>query len=130
MKRLRIPVSPGELVDKITILEIKSERLTDPQQLRNVTRELGLLRRELQQPGLETPVLQRLADQLREVNSELWRVEDDLRERERHSDFGASFIASARAVYQHNDRRAEIKRRINIELESDIVEEKSYCVDS
>lgn len=130
MKRLRIPVSPGELVDKITILEIKSERLTDPQQLRNVTRELGLLRRELQQPGLETPVLQRLADQLREVNSELWRVEDDLRERERHSDFGASFIASARAVYQHNDRRAEIKRRINIELDSDIVEEKSYGVDS
>jgi len=126
MKRLRIPVSPGELVDKITILEIKSERITDPRQLANVNRELELLRRELSSAGLETPAVRRWREQLREVNSELWRVEDDLRERERRSDFGAGFVEAARAVYRHNDRRARLKRRINFELESDIVEEKSY----
>ena len=130
MQQLRIPVSPGELIDKITILEIKAERLTDSRQLTNVGRELELLQGELSRAGFETPTVQRCREQLREVNSELWRIEDDLRDRERRSDFGAGFVESARAVYRHNDRRAELKRRINLELDSDIVEEKSYRGDS
>lgn len=118
------PVSAGELVDKITILEVKAERI-DPARRPNVERELTLLRavaaRELPSEGLEA-----LTAELRAVNAALWDIEDGKRDCERRGDFGPAFVALARAVYRENDRRAAIKRAINDAVGSEIVEEKSY----
>ena len=118
------PVSAGELVDKITILEVKAERI-DPARRPNVERELTLLRavaaRELPSEGLEA-----LTAELRTVNAALWDIEDGKRDCERRGDFGPAFVALARAVYRENDRRAAIKRAINDAVGSEIVEEKSY----
>jgi len=121
-----IEVSVGELIDKITILEIKSERISDPGKLRNVRRELELLqgvRGETIQSG---DALNTLSRELRAVNEQLWDIEDRIRERERIRNFDALFIELARSVYRINDRRAELKHRINSLLGSNIVEEKSY----
>jgi hypothetical protein len=118
------PISAGELVDKITILEVKSERIA-PEKRANVVHELTLLReiaaRALPQ-GLEA-----LTGELRAVNAALWDIEDGKRDCERRGDFGEGFVALARAVYRENDRRAAIKRRINDAAGSEIVEEKSYA---
>lgn len=119
-----IPVSAGELVDKITILRVKAERISEDKRA-NVRKELELLEavaaRELP-AGLETFVAE-----LQEVNAALWDVEEGKRACERRRDFGGDFIALARRVYQENDRRAAIKRRINEAAGSDLVEEKSYA---
>lgn len=118
------PISAGELVDKITILEVKAERI-DPAKRPNVLKELELLRaiaaRELPSDDVRT-----LADQLRAVNAALWDIEEGKRDCERRGDFGLEFVELARAVYIENDRRAAIKRAINETVGSDIVEEKSY----
>lgn len=122
-----VPISAGELLDKISILEIKLERLTDKTQLANVRKELDLLydvRREALAVSKEA---EKLAAELRGVNEELWKIEDDIRLCERQGDFGERFIELARAVYQKNDRRSVIKRQINELLRSPIVEEKSYA---
>lgn len=118
-----IPVSVGELVDKITILEIKLERIEGKGQI-NVARELTWLVERLTQSGLLIDT--ELRRQLAEVNRRLWTIEDDIRERERQQDFGPDFIALARAVYRTNDQRAAIKRRLNERHASALIEEKSY----
>jgi uncharacterized protein DUF6165 len=119
------PVSWGELIDKITILEIKRDRLTAPAALANVRRELAALQQlEVRLAGDET--LAALRAKLAETNAALWEIEDDIRAHEARSDFGARFVELARAVYRKNDERAALKREINIRLASDIIEEKSY----
>jgi hypothetical protein len=119
-------IAPGELIDKITILEIKSERITDAAKRHHVGTELSLLivARDRSMPGSEE--LTRLAGELRSVNETLWRIEDEIRLCERVEDFGPRFIALARSVYRTNDRRAVLKRQINELLGSGIIEEKSY----
>jgi tetratricopeptide (TPR) repeat protein len=122
-------VSPGELIDKITILHIKEERLADIANLSHVRAELALLdttRQHSIQPSAE---LSRLERQLESVNAALWRIEDDLRRCEREQDFGPHFIELARSVYCRNDERAALKRRINELLDAPFTEQKSYTVD-
>ena len=123
----QIPVSWGELIDRITILEIKSERLRAEEALANVRRELALLQR-LAAPILEThQVVGETKMQLRVVNEKLWDVEDRLREMESARDLGSKFVELARSVYKNNDQRAALKRRINDAVPCGIVEEKSYA---
>ena len=123
MTSVSIPVSIGELYDKVSILEIKKQKL-EGKSLLNVEKELDLLFGILQ--NLDIRIDNQLFDQLRLVNSTLWDIEDQIREREHNSDFGNEFIELARSVYLQNDRRASIKRMINQLTRSDIVEEKSY----
>ncbi len=120
------PVSIGELIDKITILEIKSERIADPGKLRNVTTELTGLRAITTKAGLDTPDMEPYVRELKSLNTTLWEIEDEIRELEANKDFGARFVALARSVYQTNDKRAAVKHRINQTFGSAIVEEKSY----
>jgi hypothetical protein len=122
---IEVPVSWGELIDKITILEIKAERIADLTKRRNVERELALLQGKLAHaPAHEARA--RLTGELKTVNTALWDVEDAIRDCERASDFGSTFVELARKVYHQNDRRASLKREINVALGSDIIEEKSY----
>ncbi|MFB3818426.1 MAG: DUF6165 family protein [Candidatus Methylomirabilales bacterium] len=123
---LTIEVAPGELLDKLTILEIKRERIRDAAKLANVRRELEALARAARAGIPDSEPLARLRRELKAVNERLWEIEDAIRLCERHQDFGARFIALARAVYRNNDERAALKRRINELLGSRLVEEKSY----
>lgn len=118
------PVSLGELVDKITILDIKNEKLQG-YALANVQRERQALRRTLDALPLE--VEPALVEELRATNASLWSVEDALREHERRQDFGEAFVELARSVYRLNDRRAALKKRINLLAGSALIEEKSYA---
>jgi predicted DCC family thiol-disulfide oxidoreductase YuxK len=117
-----IPVSWGELLDKITILEIKTHRLRDGASVANAAHELALLR---QAAGVLVGVAA-LVDGLRAVNTRLWRIEDLIREQERAGNFGPRFVALARAVYHENDERGRIKRALNQAMGSALVEEKQY----
>ena len=121
------PIAIGELIDKITILEIKAERIHDPDKVRNVRAELALLRDLRDRAGLSTSEMDGLADELRSINAALWEIEDDIRACEAQGDFGPRFIALARSVYHSNDRRSAVKKRINLAFGSAIVEEKSYA---
>jgi tetratricopeptide (TPR) repeat protein len=121
-----VEISAGELLDKISILEIKSARIREPARLANVLRELEMLRTARQRSLLESEPLAKLATSLREVNEQLWQVEDALRACERQGEFGAPFIELARSVYRLNDHRAELKRQINDLAGSRLREEKSY----
>lgn len=123
---LAVEVAPGELLDKITILEIKSERIGDEAKLRNVRTELETLRAVQDRHLTRTAALDALYADLKKVNEALWQIEDDIRDEERKEEFGARFIELARSVYRQNDRRAAIKRRINDLLGSRLLEEKSY----
>ncbi len=125
-ERLLIPVSAGELLDKITILRIKVARMSDPQQLANVRLELGMLERSWEEIGAVTTELAAEEHALQAVNERLWDIEDLVREREARQLFDREFIDLARAVYVANDERAAIKKRINQRLGSRLVEEKSY----
>jgi hypothetical protein len=120
------PIAIGELIDKITILEIKAERIQDPQKAHNVRAELALLRDLRDRAGLNTREMNDLADDLRAINVALWNIEDDIRGCEAQGDFGPRFVELARSVYQNNDRRSAVKKRINLAFGSAIVEEKSY----
>jgi hypothetical protein len=122
-----VRVSIGELVDKITILEIKAERLTDAAKLINIRHELGLLRAVWERCRVAVPAIDALAAALKKTNETLWAVEDDIRECEKQQDFGPRFVELARAVYRNNDQRAALKREINAISGSVIIEEKSYC---
>jgi len=126
---LLIPASVGELIDKITILEIKQQRIHDPAKQDNIARELTALMQVVQQHQLGYPAgeLADLGRELSAVNQQLWTIEDDIRECERQGDFGARFVELARAVYYCNDERAAIKRRINEQCGSELMEEKSYA---
>ena len=120
------PISAGELVDKITILRNKADRIGDPAKEANVRKELAMLEALADQALPKTPEIERLTAQLSEVNIALWDIEDGKRDCERRGDFGDRFVQLARSVYVENDRRAAIKRAINEAAGSDIVEEKSY----
>jgi hypothetical protein len=120
------PVSPGELLDKLTILDIKSERITDSDKLANVAHEQQLLESVWRESKLETPETVRLRAELKKINEKLWEIEDAIRDEERARRFGERFIELARAVYVTNDERAAVKKAINEALGSKIVEEKSY----
>ncbi len=122
-----IETAPGELLDKITILEIKAERITDEQKLRNVKVELESLQAARDRTILVSEPLEALAAELRSVNQALWNIEDEIRCCERDGEFGPKFVELARSVYKNNDQRAAIKRQINERLGSHIVEEKSYA---
>lgn len=126
MENIRVPVSPGEVLDKITILEIKSERITDPEKLVNVRTELALLQKTWAESIEEDDTIRSLHAQLKEINETLWEIEDDIRDKERAKEFDERFIELARAVYFTNDRRSEVKKKLNLHLGSEIVEEKSY----
>jgi len=126
MENIQVPVSPGEVLDKITILEIKSERMTDPAKLANVRVELSLLQETWKQSVAEDPVITDLHQQLKQINEALWEIEDDIRDKERARAFDQEFIELARRVYFTNDRRSRVKKELNLHLGSMIVEEKSY----
>lgn len=123
---LMIEVGAGELIDKITILKIKAERMTDPAKLKNVRHELDVLSQARAENLVQSDALDRLENELREVNEALWVIEDDIRACEAVRDFGPKFIELARSVYIQNDKRAAIKKSINALCGSSIVEEKSY----
>jgi hypothetical protein len=126
---LLIPASVGELIDKITILEIKQQRIVDVAKQQNISRELQALMAVVVQQDLGYPsgALAELGQQLSAVNQQLWDIEDDIRACERQADFGPRFVDLARAVYHRNDERAALKRRINEQCGSELVEEKSYA---
>jgi hypothetical protein len=124
--RIEAPISVGELIDKITILEIKSKHLKGSSQAGNVENELGLLRQIMQRAGLDAAKLQPLTEELRAVNAALWTIEDEIRACDAAGDFGPRFTELARSVYRTNDRRSQIKRLINISCSSEIIEEKHY----
>lgn len=126
MKDILVPISPGELLDKITILRIKAARMADPAKVANVRLELSLLEKTWRE-SVDARV--DLADEeqaLQSVNERLWVIEDDIRDKEAAQAFDARFVELARSVYVENDERAAIKKRINVKLGSRIVEEKSY----
>ena len=127
MSEIHVPVSPGEVLDKITILRIKTARMTDPVKLANVRRELELLLRTWGESPYAHHDVGRDEAALQAVNERLWDIEDRIRDKERAQSFDAEFIALARSVYVENDERAAIKKRINVALGSTIVEEKSYA---
>jgi hypothetical protein len=125
--RIVIEISPGELWDKITILRIKAERITDASKLANVRFELAALEKVSVSATVHSAELKHCIDRLRAVNELLWNVEDDIRRCEQRRDFDAAFIELARSVYRLNDERGRIKREINVLLASSIVEEKQYA---
>ncbi|MBD8898200.1 DUF6165 family protein [Rhodanobacter sp. DHG33] len=126
MSLIQTPVSYGELIDKITILEIKSQRIGDPAKLANVRTELDLLNATwMSHPASKTDIRDERA-RLLAVNEALWVIEDDIRLKEKAQAFDAEFIELARSVYFRNDERAAVKREINVKLGSQLVEEKSY----
>ena len=124
---MKVEVSNGELLDKLTILELKLSNISDVKKLTNIQKEhdeLNPLAGQLFDSYGEE--LKNLYKQLAEINSELWTIEDDIREFERNKDFGSDFVSLARAVYFTNDKRSEIKKSINLLTGSGFVEEKSY----
>ncbi|HEX7776750.1 MAG TPA: DUF6165 family protein [Parvibaculum sp.] len=125
-KPILIEVGPGELIDKITILVIKSERMSDPAKLKNVRHELQVLDAARRAHIPASAELVRLEAALKGVNEALWVIEDDIRQCEADKDFGAKFVELARAVYKQNDKRAALKKDINLLTGSAIIEEKSY----
>ena len=124
---MKVEVSNGELLDKLTILELKLTNITNVQKLSNIQKEhdeLSPLADQLFDSYGEE--LKNLYKQLAEINSELWTIEDDIRECERNKDFGSDFVSLARAVYFTNDKRSDVKKAINLLTDSGFVEEKSY----
>jgi len=126
MKELLVPVSPGELLDKITILRIKVARIQDAAKLANVKRELTLLEQTWKDSGAAAHDVAIDERALENINERLWDIEDRIRDKEARQTFDREFIELARAVYICNDERAAIKKRINLQLGSPLVEEKSY----
>ena len=124
---IAVETSPGELIDKITILEIKAARIADADKLANIRRELDALSATRDSCIPPSGRLDELTDALRSVNGKRWDIEDDIRDCERAKDFGETFVGLARAVYFTNDERAALKRAINDLLGAEIVEEKSYA---
>jgi len=120
--KILVPISLGELYDKISILEIKIANINSPEKIANVAKEY----KELREVAEKYPIDEDLYKQLREVNQEIWDIEDGIRKEERNKDWGEDFIQFARGVYFTNDKRAALKKEINTKYGSEIVEEKSY----
>lgn len=123
---IKVELAYGELLDKITILQIKSERITDESKLSNVNKELKLLNDLWQSDKKSSVDISGEFAALKEINEKIWDIEDGIRDKERVKEFDQDFIELARSVYFSNDKRAEIKRDINLKLGSDLIEEKSY----
>jgi hypothetical protein len=123
---LNVQTSPAEFLDKLTILEIKAERISDPAKLANVRRELELMRATWDASPLASRDVTALTAELRAANEALWDIEDRIRAKEAAKVFDAEFVELARSVYRTNDARAAIKRRLNVALGSELIEEKSY----
>lgn len=124
---MKVDISTGEFLDKLTILQIKAERISDPEKLKSINKELSLLQGTWQEsPYYSVDLAAEIAD-LKKVNETLWEIEDDIRDKERHKAFDQEFIELARAVYINNDQRAAIKRTINMKTGSELIEEKSYA---
>lgn len=123
---IKIDISLGEFLDKITILQIKKSRISDPDKLVNIERELKLLSDLWRQTSFDGSRVEEEIKDLRRVNERLWEIEDEIRRKESAGEFDAAFIELARSVYITNDERARIKKRINQKTGSEIVEEKSY----
>ncbi len=121
-----VEISPGELIDKVTILEIKAARIGDDEKLANVRHELDLLSGIRAKNLSESAELAALEAGLKQANEALWQIENDIRDCERAKDFGPRFVELARSVYRTNDRRAQLKREIGELFGAGIVEEKSY----
>jgi hypothetical protein len=126
LKSILVEISPGEMIDKITILLIKSERIKDGMQLANVQHELDILSAKMDKDIPRSRDLDVLISELKSVNEALWSIEDDIRDCEREKKYSQPFIDLARSVYTTNDKRANLKRDINLLLGSKIMEEKSY----
>jgi len=124
---VQVDVAPGELIDKITILQIKSERISDADKLANIRAELETLVRSRADAVPASQDLDGLTAELKSINEKLWDIEDNIRDCERSDDFGPTFIDLARAVYRTNDVRADLKRQINALLGAAFSEEKSYA---
>lgn len=124
---IKVPISPGELIDKLTILEIKAANMTDATKLANVNAELRLLQETWRSSAFANASIDAEWKLLREINKKLWDIEDLIRDKEREKKFDQEFIELARAVYFTNDERATVKKQINTKLGSKIVEEKSYA---
>ena len=124
--QVSIPISVGELIDKITILEIKNKKITDEEKLFSIQKELSSLKNILKNLNLENDSLMPLYEELLKVNYELWNIEDEIRISEKNNRFDSSFIELARSVYITNDKRFEIKNLINNKFNSSYFEEKSY----
>lgn len=123
---MKIEVSIGEIVDKLTILDIKMSNILDPEKLINISKEYGYLK-DVVEDDLGIPTSSEEYIKLLNINKELWDIEDDIRDKERNKEFDERFIELARAVYVTNDKRAEVKKEINIKFGSNFVEEKSYA---
>lgn len=126
MKNIKVPISPGELLDKITILEIKSENIDDKEKLANIETELKLLSQIWGNTNPDSD-LEALKQELKDNNRALWDIEDKIRIKESNKEFDHIFVELARSVYIQNDKRADTKKKINLKLGSMIVEEKSYA---
>lgn len=124
--QINVPISPGELVDKITILEIKKEFIKENSKLKNINLEYDLLMKIYDDQVSNTEGVLELKNKLKKINLKLWKIEDDIRDCERDKSFSDVFINLARSVYFTNDDRSKIKLEINLLLNSDLVEEKSY----
>jgi hypothetical protein len=122
---MKVEVSNGELLDKFSILQIKMKNITDVSKLKNVKNEYNTLLKDCTYL-LSNEETKSLYDELKTINEDLWKIEDDIRECEEIGDFGLDFIELARAVYFTNDKRAEVKKKINLASGSDLIEEKSY----
>lgn len=122
-----VPTAPGELIDKLTILRLKEERIADPAKVANVRIEKAALMQTADAHVPPSAALTALWDALYSINADLWVIEDDIRDLEMAKDFGEEFIRLARAVYITNDRRADVKKKINLLLGSNLIEEKSYA---
>lgn len=124
--KLMTEISVGEFLDKVTILEIKAERISDAAKLENVNRELNILRGIWAEAGIDYPGLAEHTAELKAINEAIWEIEDNIRDKEREQCFDDGFIQLARSVYFTNDRRAAVKRDINVAVGSNLIEEKSY----
>ena len=123
---IKIDISVGELLDKISILKIKTERISDPIKLENINKELAVLTGQWQESAYVNTELANEIDELKAINEQLWEIEDAIREKERLQLFDKEFIELARSVYFSNDKRAKIKHVINSKTGSELIEEKSY----
>ena len=124
---IKVELAYGELLDKVTILQIKSERITDEDKLANVNKELELLNKLWNMDEKSSVDISSEFTALKEINEKIWDIEDGIRDKERVKEFDEKFIELARSVYFSNDKRAEIKRAINLKLGSELIEEKSYA---
>lgn len=121
---MKVEVSVGELIDKITILEIKTEKFDSKQKLANVNKEYQILKKKMDEVGIT--IEDEKYQKLKEINLNLWNIENQIREKEANKEFDDEFIELARKVYFNNDERSKVKKQINLEYDSDLIEEKEY----